>query len=80
MDVRVYSKEGCPWCVKTEALLRELRIPYTEVKIDENLKNRQELLETVPGARTVPQVVIDGRVIGGYWELVSWANNRPERD
>ncbi len=46
--------------------------------IDEDSSHKQKLFEQVPNARTVPQVIIDGKVIGGFTELREWIINYPE--
>jgi len=67
--VKVYSTGHCPLCQKTKALLEKWRIPYDEVRIDLDAALRREFLEVTNGARTVPQIVIDGKCIGGFTEL-----------
>ena len=46
--------------------------------IDESVSYRQKLFEQVPDARTVPQIIIDSKVIGGFTELREWIINYPE--
>jgi glutaredoxin len=49
-------------------LLEQKGIPYEERKIGDGY-TREELLEAVPTARTVPQIFLDGELIGGFNEL-----------
>ena len=67
--VTVYGTGTCPYCVKAKALLDRLAIPYTEIRIDLDRSKLREFAEVTNNARTVPQIVIDGRCIGGYSEL-----------
>lgn len=64
----VWSKYHCPYCDQAKALLEQKGIPYEERKIGDGY-SREELLEAVPNARTVPQIFIDDEHIGGFIEL-----------
>lgn len=65
----IYSTAKCPRCEKTKTLLRKWRIEYREVLVDENRAGLMEMARIAPGVRSVPQIVIDGRWIGGLSEL-----------
>ena len=67
----VWSKGNCPFCVKAKALLDQRGIEYEE-RIIENGWTKEQLLEAVPNARSVPQVFVRGRYVGGYNELVDY--------
>ncbi len=67
--VVVYSTGNCSYCERAKGLLEALEIPYTEVRLDVNKSHHREFLRLTNGARTVPQVIIDGRYIGGFVEL-----------
>lgn len=67
--VVVYSTVNCSYCVRAKGLLEELGIPYTEIRLDLDKRHHREFLRATNGARTVPQVIIDGRCIGGFAEL-----------
>lgn len=60
-------KSGCPWCDRAKALLRQANISYTE-KVLGDLPMEQFLQET-NNARTVPQIIFDDTVIGGFEQL-----------
>jgi glutaredoxin 3 len=64
----VWSKYNCPYCDQAKALLTQRGIKYEERKIGDGY-SREELLEAVPNARTVPQIFLDGNLIGGFTEL-----------
>lgn len=67
--VTVYSTGTCPICLKAKAVLEKWSIPYKEVRIDHEQAALREFSRVTNGARTVPQIVIDGRCIGGFSEL-----------
>lgn len=67
--VKIYSTGICPICQKTKVLLRKWNIPYDEVRIDLDRTVLREFAEVTQGARTVPQILIDNRCIGGFTEL-----------
>ena len=68
MTAIVWSKYNCPYCDQAKALLKQQGIKYEERKIGDGY-SREELLEAVPNARTVPQIFLDGNLIGGFTEL-----------
>ncbi len=63
--VEIYSKTNCMFCEKAKALLSVHNIPYTEHDVS-NVERFNVMLERLPNARTVPQIIIDGHVIGGF--------------
>jgi glutaredoxin len=64
----VWTKDACPYCVQAKALLEQQGIEYEEKKIGAEY-TREQLLEAVPTARTVPQIFLDDKLIGGFTEL-----------
>jgi glutaredoxin 3 len=68
MRAVVWSKYHCPYCDKAKALLTMKGIAFEERKIGDGY-TKEELLEAVPNARTVPQIILDGNLIGGYTDL-----------
>lgn len=67
-SVIVYSKDSCSFCDKAKQLLEEHYYTYKERNISDP-EVRQELLSMLPDVKTVPQIYIDGKHIGGYTEL-----------
>ncbi len=67
--VKVYSTGTCPVCVKAKAFLDRRGIGYDEVRIDLDREAMREFSVVTKGARTVPQIVVDGKCIGGFTEL-----------
>jgi len=68
MTAVVWSKDNCPYCDQAKALLKQKGIEIEERKIGHGY-TREDLLEAVPNARTVPQIFLDGNLIGGFTEL-----------
>jgi glutaredoxin 3 len=68
MKATVWSKYHCPFCDQAKALLTQKGIQFEEKKVGDGF-TREDLLEAVPGARTVPQIFLDDKLIGGYTEL-----------
>lgn len=64
----VWSKYQCPYCDQAKALLNSKGIQFEERKIGDGW-TREDLLEAVPTARTVPQIFLDDQLIGGFTEL-----------
>lgn len=67
--VTVYSTGRCPICEKTKHLLTKWGIPYREVRVDQDRAGLVEMARLTNGARTVPQIAIDGKWIGSFMEL-----------
>lgn len=68
-DVIVYTSNFCTWCKSAQELLESKNVKYRTIDV----RGRKELIdemEKVTGARTVPQIVIKGKPIGGYMSLV----------
>ena len=68
MKAVVWSKYHCPFCDQAKALLESKGIAIEEKKIGDGF-SKEDLLEAVPNARTVPQIFIDDQLIGGFTEL-----------
>ena len=64
----VWSKDNCPYCDQAKALLKMKGIAFEEKKIGHGY-TKEQLLEAVPTARTVPQIFINETLIGGFTEL-----------
>jgi glutaredoxin 3 len=68
-DVVVYSTGWCPYCVRAKALLERKGVPFREIRVDEDPAERQTMLERSRGQRTVPQIFIGDRHVGGFDDL-----------
>ena len=68
MTAIIWSKDNCPYCDQAKALMTQKGIRFEERRIGAGY-TKEELLEVVPTARTVPQIILDGVLIGGFTEL-----------
>jgi glutaredoxin len=68
MKAIVWSKDNCTFCDQAKALLEQRNIAYEEKKIGYGY-TREDLLEAVPSARTVPQIFVNNNHVGGFTEL-----------
>lgn len=65
----VYSTAQCPYCVWAKQFLESKHLVYEEIRIDLNVEKRAEM-ERLSGRRTVPQILINDKAIGGYDDLI----------
>ena len=77
MKAIVWSKYHCPYCDQAKALLKQKGIEFEEKKIGDGY-TKEELLEAVPTARTVPQIIIEGKLIGGFTDLQKYISDTME--
>lgn len=68
-DIVLYSSSWCGYCARARALLERKGIAFREVKVDENPADRAAMLARSGGRRTVPQIFIGDRHVGGSDEL-----------
>ena len=68
--VVVYTTDFCGWCERAKSLLAARGVAFREVWLPRTPEGRERLVEAAPHARSFPQIVIDGEVVGGYRELV----------
>ena len=69
MKIVVYSTSWCGPCKNAKRLLKERGLDFTEVDIEEIGWSRDDLYKKT-GGRTVPQIIFDGKSIGGYDDLL----------
>ncbi len=67
-DVKVYTTNYCPYCVRAKGLLSRKKVPFTEIDVTHDDEKRAWLTEAT-GQRTVPQIFIGGRSVGGCDDL-----------
>ncbi|MBF0294735.1 MAG: glutaredoxin 3 [Magnetococcales bacterium] len=65
----IYSTTVCPYCVRAKQLLTRKGVNYEEINLDKQPERRDEMVQKAGGRRTVPQIFIDGRHIGGCDDL-----------
>lgn len=68
--VEIYSTAICPYCMAAKNLLKQRGLEYTEIRIDQDVGKRDEMLARSQQRRTVPQIFVNGEHIGGYDDLV----------
>lgn len=74
MNNIIWSKDSCPYCSKAKLLLENRNIPFEERNISKDW-TKEQLLEAVPNAKTVPQIFLWGNYIGGYDSLLEYMEN-----
>ena len=68
MKAVVWSKNACPFCDQAKNLLKSKGIEFEERNVSEDW-TKEQLLEAVPTARTLPQIFLDNNYVGGFVEL-----------
>jgi len=68
--VIVYSSAHCPYCVMAKQLLERKGVKYDEIRVDLDPSKRDEMMKKSQ-QRTVPQIFINNKAIGGYTDLVA---------
>ena len=69
--IEVYTTVPCGWCRRAKQLLADRRLEFVEFDVHDDDARREWLVEATGGRRTLPQIFIDGRSIGGYEELAA---------
>ena len=69
INVVIYTKDYCPYCVKAITLLKKKEVQFKEIDITHDVNLQQEMLEKSEGRRTVPQIFINDNPIGGCDDL-----------
>ncbi len=72
MDVKIYTVDYCPYCRAALEFLNDHYVKYEQIRIDDNEEAMLEKLGEmydIKGEVTVPQIIIDGKRIGGYSDL-----------
>ncbi len=67
--VEVYTTEYCPYCVRAKSLLTRKGVAFEEIDVTDDPALRAKMVELAGGRRTVPEIFINGKIIGGYDEL-----------
>jgi glutaredoxin 3 len=66
--IQIYTKSVCPYCVRAKALLDRKGVSYEEIDAEGDPALRTWLVEAT-GQRTVPQIFVDGRSLGGFTDV-----------
>ena len=75
-SVTVFTREGCPFCVRAKGLLADAGLDYDELVLNRDF--RESTIRAISGQTTVPQVFIDGERIGGSGELEQYLNRNAD--
>lgn len=78
-NVEIYTLDYCPYCQKAKFFLDELNVKFKEYSCDDNEEEmRLKLKEkyNLSGLATFPQIIIDGKNIGGYSDLIEKYNSK----
>ncbi len=67
--VEIYSGDYCPYCMRAKSLLKKKGVDFIEYNVQKEPARREEMQQRAPGARTIPQIFIDDRHIGGCDDL-----------
>ena len=76
MKITIYSKNNCTFCNKAKHLVKTLGLTYEEKKMEE-FDSPQAMLEDIgKPVRTMPQVKIDDKLVGGYNQLIEYFTDK----
>ena len=70
MEIVIYSKLNCTFCTKAKNLIKNLGLEYTEKKMEDFVSTEAMLEDIGKQVRTMPQIKIDNKLIGGYNQLI----------
>lgn len=68
-NIEVYSGDFCPYCIRAKSLLKKKGLEFSEYNVRKDMKRQAEMSERAPGARTIPQIFINNRHVGGCDDL-----------
>ena len=77
-EIQVYTWSNCPYCVRAKDLLNRKGVKFEEINLDGKDDELTKLRERT-GQRTVPQIFIDGKLVGGFTDLAA-LDSRGELD
>jgi len=75
-DVAIFTRDGCPFCVRAKGLLNEAGIEFEELLLNRDYTD--QALRAVSSSITYPQVFIDGTLVGGSDDLADWLAERAD--
>ena len=75
-DITVYTKQNCVYCVKAKSLLKGLGLIFIEKKLEEFESVDAMIKDIGKKVRAMPQIKIDGELVGGYTQLIEYFNNK----
>lgn len=69
--IEIYTRDICPYCTMAKRLLQSKGQSWEEINLNEQPERAEEMLERSGGRTTVPEIFIDGKLIGGYDNLAA---------
>jgi glutaredoxin 3 len=67
--IEVYTQKVCPYCTRAKALLNRKGVTFEEIDVTEDTELRAKMIERAGGRRTVPEIFINGQIVGGFDDL-----------
>jgi glutaredoxin 3 len=67
--VEIYTTTYCPFCTRAKSLLKSKNIAFVEIDVTEDDALREKMIELSGGRRSVPEIFINGKIVGGFDEL-----------
>lgn len=75
MVAEIWGRENCTHCVKAKELCAQRNIPYEYIDVTPSLLD--SFKKNFPDEKTVPQIKLNGKYVGGYTELANKLKNEP---
>ena len=72
MNIEIYTKDFCIWCDRAKSLLESKNLSFTEIDLSDDSVRSEFYSKLGEGVKTVPQIFMDNKRIGGFQELVRW--------
>lgn len=77
LHIALLTKPGCPFCKKAKDLLHDHGLAYSEVPLEDRVRLR--IVSAITGAKTTPQMFVDGKLIGGSEAIEKWLGQRERK-
>ncbi|MBL0318957.1 MAG: glutaredoxin 3 [Alphaproteobacteria bacterium] len=68
-NIEIYTTQSCPYCVRAKQLFQKKGVHYSEIDVSYDADLREKMMSRAGGKRTVPQIFIDGKHMGGCDDL-----------
>ena len=68
-EIIIYSRATCPFCIQAKNLLQAKNVSYQDIDIEQDLEKKEEMIKRADGKSSVPQIFVDGKLIGGCDDL-----------
>ena len=70
--VEIYTTSSCPFCHAAKNFLKSKKVEFQEIDVTSDSQAREKLTQMAGGRETVPQIFAEGKLIGGYEDLVKF--------